>query len=114
MGSKGGGGGQPTETTVTQTSLPEFAEPFYRDLLARVGYESAVPYETYPGKRLEYFSPGEQEAMRRFEQLGVSGTPDELLAAGDIAAQVGQGSPYASTMLEVTKRAQEQPSTSLV
>lgn len=111
MGSKGGGGGsQPTETTVTQTSLPEFAEPFYRDLLARVGYESAVPYETYPGKRLEYFSPAEQEAMRRFEQLGVSGTPDELLAAGDIAAQVGRGSPYVSTMLEVTKRAQEQPS----
>ena len=110
MGSKGGGGSQPTETTVTQTSLPEFAEPFYRDLLARVGYESAVPYETYPGKRLEYFSPAEQEAMRRFEQLGVSGTPDELLAAGDIAAQVGQGIPYASTMLEVTKRAQEQPS----
>ena len=109
MGSKGGGSSAPTETTVTQTSLPEFAEPFYRDLLARVGYESAVPYETYPGKRLEYFSPAEQEAMRRFEQLGVSGTPDELLAAGDIAAQVGQGSPYVSTMLEVTKRAQEQP-----
>lgn len=106
----GGGSSGPTETTVTQTSLPEFAEPFYRDLLARVGYESAVPYETYPGKRLEYFSPAEQEAMRRFEQLGVSGTPDELLAAGDIAAQVGRGSPYVSTMLEVTKRAQEQPS----
>lgn len=109
MGSKGGGGSAPTETTVTQTSLPEFAEPFYRDLLARVGYESAVPYETYPGKRLEYFSPAEQEAMRRFEQLGVSGTPEELDTAGDIAAQVGRGVPYAETMLEVTKRAQEQP-----
>ena len=104
----GGGGGGPTETTVTQSNLPEFAEPFYRDLLARVGYEASVPYETYPGKRLEYFSPAEQEAMRRFEQLGVSGTPDELMAAGDIAARTGQGIPYADTMLEVTKRAQEQ------
>ena len=54
--SKGGGSQGPTETTVTNTSLPEFAEPFYRDLLARVGYESAVPYETYPGKRVEYFT----------------------------------------------------------
>ena len=108
--SKGGGSQGPTETTVTNTSLPEFAEPFYRDLLARVGYESAVPYETYPGKRVEYFTAPEQEAMRRFTELGVSGTPDELLAAGDIAAQVGQGNPYASTMLETTKRLQEQPS----
>jgi hypothetical protein len=108
MGSKGGGSA-PTESTVTQTNLPEYAEPFYRDLLARVGYESAIPYETYQGSRLQYFSPAEQEAMRRFEQLGVSGTPDELMAAGDIAAQVGTGNPYAETMLEVTRRAQEMP-----
>lgn len=104
--SKGGGGGGPSEQTVVNTSLPEYAEPFYRDLLARVGYESAVPYESYPGKRLEYFSPAEQEAMRRFEQLGVSGTSPELRAAGDIAAQVGQGNPYASAMLDATNRAQ--------
>ena len=39
----GGGGGGPTESTVTQTNLPEYAEPYYRDLLARTGYESAVP-----------------------------------------------------------------------
>jgi len=108
MGSKGGGSA-PTESTVTQTNLPEYAEPFYRDLLARVGYESAIPYETYQGSRLQYFSPAEQEAMRRFEQLGVSGTPDELMAAGDIAAQIGTGNPYAETMLEVTRRAQEMP-----
>lgn len=106
---KGGGGGGATESTVTQTNLPEYAEPFYRDLLARVGYESSIPYEPYQGSRLQYFSPAEQEAMRRFEQLGVSGTPDELMAAGDIAAQVGTGNPYAETMLETTKRAQEMP-----
>ena len=106
----GGGSSGPTESTVTQTNLPEFAEPFYKDLLARVGYESAVPYDTYPGQRLEYFAPAEQEAMRRFEQLGVSGTPDELVAAGDIAARVAQeAGSYTPTMLEVTKRAQEQP-----
>ena len=104
--SKGGGGSAPTEQTVIQSNLPEYAEPFYRDLLARVGYESAVPYETYPAQRLEYFTPSEQEAMRRFQQLGVSGTPEELMAAGDIAAQVGQGSPYAQAMLAATAGAQ--------
>jgi len=101
-----GGGSAPTETTQIVSNLPEYAEPFYRDLLARVGYESAVPYEAYPAQRLEYFTPSEQEAMRRFQQLGVSGTPEELMAAGDIAAQVGQGSPYAEAMLAATAGAQ--------
>jgi hypothetical protein len=105
--SKGGGGGAPSEQTVIQSNLPEYAEPFYRSLLARVGYESGLPYEAYPGQRLAYFSPAEQEAQRRFEQLGVSGTPDELLAAGDIAAQVGQGNPYVGTMLGAQYQAQD-------
>ena len=108
MGSKGGSSA-PTESTVTQTNLPEYAEPFYRDLLARVGYESAIPYETFTGQRLQYFTPAEQEAMTRFQQLGVAGTPQELETAGGIAAQIGQGSPYAETMLETTRRAQEVP-----
>ena len=95
MGSKGGGGGGPSEQTVIQSSL-----------LARVGYESGLQYEPYQGQRLAYFNPAEQEAQRRFEQLGVSGTPDELLAAGNIAAQVGQGNPYAGSMLAATAGAQ--------
>ena len=34
----------------------------------------------------------------------------ELDVAGNIAGTVGMGSPYAGTMLEVTRRAQEMPS----
>ena len=53
----GGGGGGPTHTTseVTQSQLPAYAEPYYKDLLARTGYESAVPYTPFPGQRLSYF-----------------------------------------------------------
>jgi hypothetical protein len=105
----GGGSSGPTESTVTQTNLPEYAEPYYRDLLARTGYESAVPYTPYGGSRLQYFMPEEQTAMRKIRELGMSGTPPELEAAGSIAAQVGMGSPYAGTMLETTRRAQEMP-----
>lgn len=105
----GKGSSGPTESTVTQSNLPEYAEPFYRDLLARVGYESAVPYQPYQDQRLQYFTAPEQEAMNRFTEMGVSGTPPELDAAGAIAAQIGTGNPYAGTMLEVTKRAQEMP-----
>jgi hypothetical protein len=109
MGSKGGGSSAPTESTVTQTNLPEYAEPYYRDLLARVGLESGLKYQKFGGPRLEYFRPEEQTAMRRMRDLGMSGTPVELEMAGQIAAQTGLGNPYAETMLETTKRAQEMP-----
>jgi len=105
----GGGGGGPTESTVTQTNLPEYAEPYYRDLLVRTGLESGQQYSPYGASRLQYFMPAEQTAMRRIQDLGMSGTPAELEAAGSIAAQVGGGNPYASTMLETTRRAQEMP-----
>lgn len=108
--SKGGGSSGPTETKQVVSNLPEYAEPYYKDLLARVGYESAEPYTRYPGQRLSYFTPAEQEAMSRFTEMGVSGTPPELDVAGNIAGTVGMGSPYAGTMLETTRRAQEMPS----
>lgn len=96
MGKGGGGGGGPqyTESTVTQQNLPEYAEPYYRDLLTRTGFETAVPYQSYQGSRLEYFTPAEQEALGRIQQLGVSGTSNELNQAGSVAANLtsfGQG-----------------------
>ena len=104
MGSKGGGSAGPTESKVVQSNLPEYAEPYYRDLLARTGVESALPYTPYPAPRMAYFAPAEQEAMSRFTEMGVAGTPPELDVAGNIAGTVGMGSPYAGTMLEVTPR----------
>ena len=88
--SKGGGGG-PTHTTsdVTQSNLPEYARPYYQDLMARAGYESAVPYTPYAGSRLAMFSPQEQTAMDRISALGVSGTGPELDTQAMIAGQVG-------------------------
>ena len=46
--SKGGGGGgvQQSESVVTQTNLPEYAKPFYEEMLGRTVYESTRPYET--------------------------------------------------------------------
>ena len=108
--SKGGGGG-PTHTTsdVTQSNLPEYARPYYQDLMARAGYESAVPYTPYAGSRLAMFSPQEQTAMDRISALGVSGTGPELDTQAMIAGQVGSGNPYADSMLNATRYAQSVP-----
>jgi hypothetical protein len=88
-------GGGPTESTVTQytSNLPEWAEPAWMDLLGRGVTESIMPYAPYPAQRLAYFSPMEQEAMARSGELGVSGTPDELNAAGQMAYSAGMAAP---------------------
>lgn len=60
---KGSGGGPtptPTKSTVTQTSLPEYAQPYYEDLLDRGVTESKTPYETYGGPRIAGFTPLQQ------------------------------------------------------
>ena len=106
----GGGSSGPTESTVTQQNLPEYAEPYYRGLMSRAAYESGTPYEPYKASRIARFAPAEQTAMYNMTQLGGSGTPPELDVAGGIAGTVGMGSPYAGTMLETTRRAQEMPS----
>lgn len=91
----GGGGTNYSEVEQTTSNLPEYAEPYYKDLLARTGFETAQPYETYGGQRLAYFSPAEQEAMARMNELGVSGTPGELSQAAGYAQQVGGSNPAA-------------------
>jgi len=78
---KGGGGTTYSDVTTTTSNLPEYAEPYYRDLLARTGFETSQQYQPYGGSRLADFSPMESEAMGRIGQLGVSGTPEEMNAA---------------------------------
>ena len=63
MGKGSGGGGPtptPTKSTVTQTSLPEYAQPYYEDLLDRGVTESKTPYEAYGGPRIAGFNPLQQ------------------------------------------------------
>lgn len=81
-----GGGGQqqqaapaPTQQTVTQTSIPEYAQPYVQNLLGRA--EAATTqdvYQQYPGQRIAGFSPLQQQA---FQNIG----------AMQPAAQIGQG-----------------------
>lgn len=95
MSGGGSSGPSSTDSTVTQYSsnLPEWAEPWYNDLMGRGITESAIPYSPYPGQRLAYFSPQEQEAMARMGELGVSGTSPEMDTAGQIAYGVGITAP---------------------
>jgi hypothetical protein len=88
--SKGGGnrGPQQTESTVTQTNLPEYAEPYFTRLMQRGEAESLQPYRPYSGQRLADQSPAAQQALARQTALGLSGGPAEMNQASDIARGV--------------------------
>lgn len=84
-----GGSKVPSKTEQTVTDIPDFLEPYYHDLMARTGYETAQPYTAYPGQRLQYFTPMEQEAMQRMGLMGVSGSPAEFDQMSSILRSVG-------------------------
>ncbi len=102
--SKGGGGGGPqtTQSTVTQTNLPEYAEPYFTRLMQRSEAESLQPYRTYTGQRLAPLSPNAQRVLGRQTALGLSTGPQETRDASIIARDVGglyeQGMPSTTTV----------------
>lgn len=123
MGKGGGGGGspQPTQQTVTQTNLPEYARPYFENLLQRGQAESYREYTPYQGQRIADFSPGQAAAQK--ETLGMQ-TPGQFAPAtagttygagmGLGAATQGLGaaftdptqmmSPYMQGVVDVQKR----------
>ena len=77
----GGGSSQPTDTTVTQTNLPEYVQPYFERLLQRGEAESLQPVTTYQGPRLAYFGPDELAAQSLSRGFGLGCTNPELVQA---------------------------------
>lgn len=85
--SKGGSSGvQQSEVKQTTSNLPEYAKPYYTQLLERGMYESTRPYEAYPGQRLAQFSPLQGQAMQGIGGLQQPGQP---ALATELATTVG-------------------------
>ena len=89
MGKGGGGSRGPQEVVQTTSNLPEYARPYFEELLGRTTYESTRPYDAYPGQRIADFSPYEQMGMRGMYDVASQGTPQQLNMASDIASQIG-------------------------
>lgn len=89
MGGKGGGGS--TNSTVTQntTTLPPYAEPYWKDIMQRGAAASAEPYKPYGGSRIAEFSPYEQEGMARMAEFGMTGDNQNLTDSSGFSKQAG-------------------------
>lgn len=102
----GGGSSGPTQTTstVTQSNLPPYVQPYFEQVLQRGLFESARPYQPYGGQRLAQFAPEETFVQRNI--MGLQ-RPEQLGMASDIAARVGYaGMPSA---MGITGQFQPQP-----
>lgn len=75
--SGGGGGGNTTATTYT-SSLPEYAEPFFKDVMGRAQGASLTPYQQYGGERVAGFSPYQQTSQALTAQTAMAGTPEAM------------------------------------
>lgn len=86
---KGSGPSQPSSQTVTQTNLPEYARPYFENLLQRTQAESYRDYTPYQGQRIAGFTP-EQQAVQG-EVAGMQ-TPGQFQPATQMTTAAGLGS----------------------
>lgn len=84
-----GKGGGETTSTVHQSSLPEYAEPFYNSLMGRAQAESTRPYQPYQGQRLADQTAQTTAGMNMAQDFAQSGG-DYLNNASSLAGVVGQ------------------------
>jgi len=93
---KGGGGSSappaaPTSSTVTQTNLPDYAEPFFTRLLERTEEESNAPYIPFEGSRLADFGPDTLAGFQGIRDIAGSPAPAEFgTASGALTGVAGQ------------------------
>jgi hypothetical protein len=103
--SKGGGGGSPSEVTQVTQQLPEYARPYYEQLLTRTIGETTRPYVGYGGQRIAEFTSPELQAMQGIQQLG---RPEQITQASQVAAQL-TGAPGGPTGAEIVGQFRPQP-----
>jgi hypothetical protein len=89
MGKGGGGAPPPQQVTSTQTNLPEYARPYFENLLQRGQAESYRQYTPYEGERIAGFTPAQMEVQR--QTMGMQ-TPGQFGVGTGMAGAGGLGS----------------------
>lgn len=78
----GGAPSAPTQQSVSQTTIPEYAKPYVERMLGKAEATTEEPYQAYTGERIAGFTPLQQQAFQAAQNLGP-------------AQQVGQGTQMA-------------------
>jgi len=87
---KGGGSApppQPQTSTVNQSGLPEYAEPYFVDLLDKTQVETGRDYQAYEGQRIAGIGDTTQQGYDQMTNIAQSGTPQSFNTAEQAFAQ---------------------------
>jgi hypothetical protein len=55
---------EPTQSNISQTSIPDYAKPYVEGLLGKSEALTATPYQTYGADRIAGFTPMQQQAFQ--------------------------------------------------
>ena len=88
----------PTSQTVTQTSIPEYAQPYASELFGKAQALTDInqnPYQTYGGQRTAGFNPLQTQAFQNVQQMQASPAIGAGMdVAANVANQAGQYQGY--------------------
>ena len=73
---------KPSSSTVTQTNLPGYVEPYFKDLLDRTESEVTKDYQVYPGQRIEGFGDETEAGFQQLRDTATPGDPTQFTEAG--------------------------------
>ena len=79
---------QPQNQTVTQTNLPDYAKPYFTDIMERAQKESNRDYEAYGGERIAKFTPAQEQIQKNVLAMGA---PAQFGTGSALALQAGRG-----------------------
>ena len=115
-GGGGGGQSQPTQTTVNNTSIPDYARPYVETMLGTTqqqlyNYETDpatgqkyatsmkgyTPFSEDPSKYFAGFSPMQEQSFKGAANMGTSPQLDTASGLAGLAGQRGMGAQYAPT-----------------
>jgi len=80
---------EPTQTQITQTSIPDYAKPYVEKLLGKSEALTETPYQTYDANRIAGFTPMQQQAFQSAQGMqtsGLSGLGGQYAGAATLGA----------------------------
>jgi len=80
---------EPTQTQITQTSIPDYAKPYVEKLLGKSEALTETPYQTYDANRIAGFTPMQQQAFQGAQGMqtsGLSGLGGQYAGAATLGA----------------------------
>ena len=87
----GGGNSAPTQQQVTTTTsnLPEYARPYFENLMGRAEANLSTQYTPYGGQRIAGFTPAQEQVQQNV--LGLT-SPNQFAVGSGLAEQAGRRS----------------------